>query len=191
MPKFCLNFTSWDSVLLFSAHVMYLLLVCMVMWSKGSKCTSGEVCFCCCCCWDAVIEIFCSIFPPLPTAVAVFFVLKKKKKPKEKYTVLHALILQIQPVTFSSFPFSLTGQFRKGSPVRVFRWWWGSLSTDFFFPPVKRSHLEIKQLHLALLTYCENCKTLSTTLWILSLQLLYAIHSELFSHSFKQVFTFF
>lgn len=110
---------------------MCLLLVCMVMWRKGSKCTSGKVCFCRFCYWDAVIEILCSIFPPLPTAVAVFFSLKKKK-PKEKYTVLHALILQIQPVTFSSFPFSLTGQFRKGSPVRVFRWWWGSLSTDFF-----------------------------------------------------------
>lgn len=50
----------------------------------------------------------------------------------KKYTVLHELILSIQPVTFSSFPFSLTGQFRKGSPVRVFRWWWGSLSARFF-----------------------------------------------------------
>lgn len=28
-----------------------------------------------------------------------------------------------------SLPFSLTGQFRKGSPVRVFRWWWGSVSS--------------------------------------------------------------
>lgn len=190
MPKFCLNFTSWDSVLLFSAHVMYLLLVCMVMWSKGSKCTSGEVCFCCCCCWDAVIEIFCSIFPPLPTAVAVFFVLKKKKAKREIYcTPCIDTANPTSHVFFFSFLSDWSIQKRKSSSsvqmmVRIF-------IDRFFFPPVKRSHLEIKQLHLALLTYCENCKTLSTTLWILSLQLLYAIHSELFSHSFKQVFTFF
>lgn len=37
--------------------------------------------------------------------------------------VFHALVMLL-----FSLPFSLTGQFRKGSPVRVFRWWWGSVS---------------------------------------------------------------
>lgn len=45
---------------------------------------------------------------------------------QQNYYVFHAF------VTFLfSLPFSLTGQFRKGSPVRVFRWWWGSVSARF------------------------------------------------------------
>lgn len=35
---------------------------------------------------------------------------------------------------FSPLPFSLTGQFRKGSPVRVFRWWWEPVSARFLLP---------------------------------------------------------
>lgn len=45
---------------------------------------------------------------------------------------------------FFSFPFSLTGHFRKGSPVRVFRWWWGSLSARFLL--LWNSHLGIEQV---------------------------------------------
>lgn len=74
----------------FSSLVVSTLYVCMVMWSKGSKCTSGEVCFCHCCYWDAGIEILCSIFPPLPTAVAVLFFLKKKKK-SQKRNILYSI----------------------------------------------------------------------------------------------------
>lgn len=129
------------------------------MWSKGSKCTSGEVCFCHCCYWDAGIEILCSIFPPLPTAVAVLFLLKKKKKAKREIycTPLIDTANPSSHVFFFSFLSDWSIQKRKSSSsvqmmVRIF-------IDRFFFPPVKLSHLEIKQLHLALLTYCENCKT--------------------------------
>lgn len=163
---------------------MCLLFVCMVMWSKGSKFTSGEVCFCHFYCWVTVYSV--AFFQPF-LQLKLFL----RKKPKQKYAVLHALMLQIQPVTFSSFPFSLTGQFRKGSPVRVFRWWWGSLSTDCF------SSCETFTLRTQTVAFSfvnilwEATRLQSTALWILSLQLLYAIHSELFYSSFKQVFYFF
>lgn len=152
MPKFCLNCTCWDSVVWFSAHVS-LLLVCMVMWSKGSKCTSGEVCFCRCCYWDAGIEILCSVFPPLPTAVAVLI---KKKKKSQKRNILYSMNWYCKSNQSRFLLFLSLWLVNSEKEVQF------ECSDDgedlyrqifFFFPPVKRSHLGIKQLHLVLLTY--------------------------------------
>lgn len=141
---------------------MCLLLVCMVMWRKGSKCTSGKVCFCRFCYWDAVIEILCSIFPPLPTAVAVFFSLKKKSQKRNILYSMHWYCKSNQSRFLLFLSLWLVNsekevQFECSDDGE-------DLYRQIFFPPVKRSHLEIKQLHLALLTYCENCKTLKYNL---------------------------
>lgn len=165
-----------------------MLCVCYLSaWSCGTKGVNlhlGKSYFCHFCYWDVYSIAFFH-----PYSLSCLFLKRKKKKPKQKYTVLHALILQ--PVTFSSFPFSLTGQFRKGSPVRVFRWWWGSLSTDFFSScePFTPRNQTVAFSFVNILWGAARLE--STTLWILSLQLLYAIHSELFCSSFEQVFNFF
>lgn len=41
--------------------------------------------------------------------------------PEDNHSMLYALILENSTGHIFFFPFSLTGQFRKGSPVRVFR----------------------------------------------------------------------
>lgn len=99
-----------------------------------------------------------AFFPPLPTAVAVFFLFKKKKS--QKRNILYSMHWYCKSNQSRFLLFLSLWLVNSEKEVQFECSDDGEdLYRQIFFPPVKRSHLEIKQLHLALLTYCENCKT--------------------------------
>lgn len=162
---------------------------CSSAWSGGAKGVNlhlGKSYFCHFCYWDAMYSI--AFFHPYN--LSCLFHKRKKKAKTEIYCI--PCIETSNPTShifFFSFLSDWSIQKRKSSSsvqmmVRIF--------IDRFFNSCETFTPRNQTVAFSFVNILwEAARLESTTLWILSLQLLYAIHSELFCSSFKKVYRVF